>query len=179
MLSLLPDYADPWRLCALGKRYEGTVQLAELPRLAPLLASSEGEAAFVLEFATDQDRRPIVTVTVHSSLTVQCQRCMGPMSLQVDSEAQLGLVTGPGEAERLPTELDPLMVEQGRLELRSLIEDELILSIPPAPMHEPRECEVKLDQVNNDESVAHEQPDAERENPFAALAGLRDELEHD
>ena len=47
MLSLLPDFADPMRLCALGKAYEGAIPLADLSRLAPLLTSTEREAAFV------------------------------------------------------------------------------------------------------------------------------------
>ena len=55
MLSLLPDFADPLRLCALEKAYEGAIPLADLTRLAPLLTSSEGEAAFALVFRMDPD----------------------------------------------------------------------------------------------------------------------------
>lgn len=176
MLSLLPDYADPARLCALGKRYEGTIRLAELPRLAPLLASSEGEAAFVLEFAIDGDRRRVVGVQVRAPLIVECQRCLGPMQIDIDASSWLGIVSGPDEAERLDEDLDPLLVEGDSLALRTLIEDELILAVPPAPLHDPESCEVRLEAVTGDDSDAHEQPDAERENPFAVLAKLRDEL---
>ncbi|MCB1724039.1 MAG: DUF177 domain-containing protein [Gammaproteobacteria bacterium] len=180
MLSLLPDYADPLRLSALGKRYEGKIKLAELPRLGPLLASPEGDASFVLTFGVDQEKRPVVSVAVAAALIVQCQRCMGPMALAVDSVADLAVVSGPDEAERLPAELDPLLIEDGRVELRALIEDELLLSVPPAPMHARENCEVQLDRVNDNELAAHGPADAERENPFAALAGLRDELgKHD
>ena len=76
MLSLLPDFADPLRLCALGKVYEGAVPLADLPRLAPLLTSSEGEAAFVLEFDTDAERRPTVRVRVSAELPLRYQRLL-------------------------------------------------------------------------------------------------------
>ncbi len=169
MLSLLPDFADPLRLCALGKAYEGAIPLADLPRLAPLLTSTEGEAAFVLAFDMDAERRPTVRVRVRARLPLQCQRCLGSMLQDVDADSRLVVVSGPGEAERLPDEVDPLLVEDGRLELRSLIEDELILAIPSAPMHPPRECPVQLGEVNApppEEAVA-EQGTA---NPFAVLA---------
>lgn len=179
MLSLLPDYADPARLCALGKRYEGTVQLAEMPRLAPLLASTEGEAAFVLEFLTDDDRRHVVDVQVTATLMVQCQRCLGPMPIEVDASSRLGVVSGPDEAARLAEDLDPLLVEGDRLALRSLIEDELILAVPPAPLHDPESCEVRLDAVAGDETEAQSEPAAERDSPFSALAKLRDELNNE
>ncbi|MCB1801484.1 MAG: DUF177 domain-containing protein, partial [Gammaproteobacteria bacterium] len=64
----------------------------------------------------------------------------------------------------------------GRLALRSLIEDELILAVPPAPMHDPEACEVRLDEMVDNGKEGQSQPDAERENPFAALAKLRDDL---
>ena len=180
MLSLLPDFADPLRLCALGKAYEGEVALADLPRLSPLLASSEGAAAFALAFGTDGEHRPVVDVSVRASLALCCQRCMQAMRLDVGVSSRLAVVAGPDEAERLPDELDPLLVDEDRLELRSLIEDELILAVPPAPMHLPEECTVTLETWNDDVVPDSETSDAERNNPFAVLAHLKgDADEHD
>lgn len=171
MLSLLPDFADPLRLCALGKVYEGAVPLADLPRLAPLLTSSEGEAAFVLEFDTDAERRPTVRVRVSAELPLRCQRCLGSMRQAVEADARLVVVSGPAEAERLPDDVDPLLVEDGRLELRSLIEDELILAIPAAPSHRPDQCPVSLDEVNAQPAAPRPAEDDDGgQNPFAALA---------
>jgi hypothetical protein len=42
MLSLFPEHADPERLCALGKVYEGDMALSELPRLAESLVDAVG-----------------------------------------------------------------------------------------------------------------------------------------
>ena len=179
MLSLLPDFADPLRLCALGKSYEGTVALAVLPRLAPLLTSSEGEAAFVLAFDTDAERRPVVSVSVAARLAVRCQRCLQPMMVDVDSTSRLAVVSGPDQAERLPDELEPLLVEDGNLELRSLIEDELILAVPSAPLHAPVECEVDLNELNRFDGDDSAQSDDVRESPFAALAKLKNDLGKD
>ena len=173
MLSLLPDFADPVRLCALGKVYDGKVPLAELPRLAPLLTSTEGEAAFVLAFEVDADRRPVVRVKVSANLALQCQRCLGTLHQVVDAESRLVVVAGPDEAERLPDDVDPLLVSEGRLELRSLIEDELILAIPAAPSHSPADCAVSLTQVNRAESVEDRSVSEDTVHPFAALANWK------
>ena len=178
MLSLLPDIADPLRLCALGKAYEGRVDLAEMPRLAPLLTSSEGEAAFALVFETDSERRPVVDVSVRATLALRCQRCMQRMDLYVESHSRLAVVFGPEEAEHLPDALDPLLLDEPRLVLRSLVEDELILSVPPAPRHAPDDCRVKLDEVNSAAEAA-EPADEQlaQANPFAVLAKLKSDTE--
>jgi uncharacterized protein len=173
MLSPMPDFADPWRLCALGRVYAGSVALAEMPRLRPLLASAGGEAHYVLRCGRDADARSIVAVEVRAALPLQCQRCMGEVLVEVEATASLALVAGPEEAARLAEGLDPLLVEDGRIELRTLVEDELILAIPVAPMHPAEVCAVDLAEVN----VAPEQaPEADAEqqaSPFAVLAGWR------
>jgi len=62
--------------------------------------------------------------------------------------------------------------------LRSLVEDELLLAVPAAPMHPPEECPVKLDELNAD---PEQSPDVAQEvagNPFAALAGWKGDKEN-
>ncbi len=180
MLSLLPDFADPLRLCTLGKAYKGAIPLADLSRLAPLLTSTEGEAAFVLEFQMDARQRPTVEVRVRADLAVQCQRCLETMVHEVDSQTRLVVVSGPEEAERLPDDVDPLLVEEDRLALRSLLEDELLLAIPAAPRHRPEDCKVRLDEVNT-RSGPQAEPDteaADAEHPFAALADWKSDKEN-
>ncbi|MCB1785231.1 MAG: DUF177 domain-containing protein [Gammaproteobacteria bacterium] len=176
MLSLLPDFADPLRLCSLGKVYEGTVPLADLPRLAPLLTSTQGEAAFTLAFDMDAERRPVVRVKVSARLALQCQRCLGEMTLDVDSDSLLAVVSGTDEAERLPDALDPLLVEDAKMELRSLIEDELILTIPSAPLHPAQDCKVKVEDVNARSATAPAPREGE-EHPFAALAAWKSDTQ--
>ena len=170
MLSLLPDFADPMRLCALGKAYEGVIPLADLSRLAPLLTSTEGEAAFVLAFQMNADHRPTVRVRVRAGLALQCQRCLDTMIHEVDAETRLVVVSGPEEAERLPDDVDPLLVGDDRFALRSLLEDELLLAIPPAPRHRPEDCKVNLDKVNSQPEQLVESGDEGVEHPFASLA---------
>jgi uncharacterized protein len=179
MLSLLPDYADPERLCGLGKVYEGCIALNDLPRLSALLADTAGEARFRLAFGVDEKKRGIAQVSVQSVLRVKCQRCLGPLDLPVDAQASLAVVRGPDEAARLPAEIDPLLVTGGPISLLSLVEDELMLAVPNAPMHSDADCPVDLQSVNTAADDPHTRMDTTCDNgpasPFAALATLKRE----
>lgn len=167
MSSRLPDYADPFRLCEQGRVFEGSIALKEFERLTPLLASQDGEAAFTLGFDRDSEHGDVVSGTVQAELTLTCQRCLMPMLLRVDSGFRLGVVRGPDEERRLPDELDPLLLEEEKLAPRDLIEDELLLSIPPSPMHPAAECAVDLGRINAVNGPAGE--GVRPENPFAIL----------
>lgn len=173
MSSLLPDFADPRRLCSLGKVYEGALPLGQMPRLAPLLTSTEGDAAFVLAFGRDTEKHDVVTVHVEAEVVLQCQRCLGAMRMTVAEEAILAVVTGPDEAERLPAALDPLLVDDGQVVLRDLVEDELLLALPAAPVHRPGECGISLGQINATEATTIDDEGRRGDNPFAALAELK------
>ena len=174
MLSQLPEQADPRRLCEQGKRYQGSVALRNFPRLAPLLTSHEGEAAFTLEFDRDAERRLRIRGQVSAKLVLRCQRCLGDMSLSVDAHFQLSPVGGLQEAERLPDEYDPLLLEAPLLHPLDLVEDELILAIPPAPRHSEAQCLVDVASYRNEQAEAA-QPDDAKENPFAVLASLKND----
>jgi len=171
MLSQLPVQADPRRLCEQGKTFAGSVALRKMSRLTPLLASSEGEAAFTLEFGQDQERRARIRGHVQACLPLLCQRCLQQMMLRVDAKFQLSPVSGPREAEMLPAEYDPLMLEEQLLQMLDLVEDELILAIPPAPRHPQDECPAAPGDRETPEPVAHDEGEAE--SPFAMLAKLK------
>lgn len=176
MSSPLPDYADPWLLCDQSRSFDGRVELTRMTRLAPLLATTDGEAAFVLAFSRDKKRRAIVQGRVSSSLSLPCQRCLEPVVVEVDSEFALALVGGSQEADLTPEELNPIVVEGNELILLDLLEDELMLALPVAPMHDIAECGVNLEQINQlPEGFETESPvvEVDKENPFAALASLK------
>lgn len=170
MSPSLPERADPWQLCTQGRSFTGRIPLGQFRRLMPLLASTKGEAAFTLDFTRDEQGRSVVRGRVEAELELVCQRCLGSMLLPVAAEVRLALVTGPDAAAQLPEELDPLWVEDGQVQLPDIVEDELLLAVPSTPRHPPQECPAAAKFAQ-----AAEQPEtpAARENPFAALAALK------
>lgn len=164
----IDGFVDPWQDCSKGREYHGAYPLSEFDRLTPLLASLEGEAAFALRFGQDDDRRPVITGRVNAELSLVCQRCLHAMALSVSSEVALSPVSGLEESARLPESLDPLLVADGTVRLRDIVEDELIVAVPVIARHGDSECQLSIEPVSDGETQSQR-----AESPFAVLASLK------
>ncbi len=175
----LPRSVDPFRLAEQESTLEGRIPLERLARLADCLWDDQPPEAsqscqVVLTFGKDDERRRIVSGRVEATVTMQCQRCMGPMPVRLMSVFSLGLVTSDEQARQLPKELEPFLTDDFRADLWSMVEDELLLVLPPFPLHERDDCPATetLEALEPDHSAPV--PDEEaRENPFSVLADLK------
>jgi uncharacterized protein len=167
MSQRLPDHLDPWRFADLGNRISGAFELETLPRLAACLVDTDGEVRFDLEFYRNGSRRPCLRGQVTALLYLECQRCLEKMELPVDSRISLAFVESLDEAERLPEDLDPQLVEEGRVSLRDLIEDELLLALPQVALHPEGTCAPYV--AESGDRIGEEK----RANPFAVLEQLK------
>jgi uncharacterized protein len=168
MSQHLPDHFDPWRFTDLGKRISGSYPLESLPRLRESLVDTQGEVGFTLVFFRGEQHRACVRGKVEATLVLQCQRCLEAMPWPVQSSVSLAFVEGIDEAEILPDALDPVVVEDGLVRLRDLVEDELLLALPQVPMHPLGACG---SQVGAETSPRGIEP--VRESPFAVLSELK------
>ena len=99
-------------------------------------------------------------------LALVCQRCLGPLVEHI--QAQRDFLFAPDEATAAELDADSeddVLAMTRSLDLRALVEDELLLALPLVPRHEV--CPEPLP-VPDDEEVEEERP-----NPFAALAALK------
>ncbi|MCP5406614.1 MAG: DUF177 domain-containing protein [Chromatiaceae bacterium] len=172
MSARLPEFVDPWLLAERGRSISGEFELVKLPRMTEVLIDTGGSVCFALNFSKDAKSRVRITGYVRAGLRLECQRCLEVMLLAVDSTLDLVVIQVPAEAERIPPECEPVLVEDGGLRIVDLIEEELLLAIPLVPMHEPGICTMCTS--STDESV---QLDASTEsgtvNPFAILSQLK------
>lgn len=109
----------------------------------------------------------LLRLAIHTTVGLQCQRCLQPMLHGVEIERRFRFVRNEDEAARMDEEIDDdVLVLAKHLDLAELIEDELILSLPLVPRHEacPQPLLVPEAPVGDAESAPH---------PFAALAVLR------
>ncbi len=132
MSKRLPEHLDPWRFADLGEAFAGSVALQDLSRLRESLLDDQGRASFELEFYRDERRRACLKGRVEATLLLECQRCLKAVLLKVSSDTAIAFVEGFDEAEQLPEALDPWMVEDQRVSLQDLIEDELLLGLAPS-----------------------------------------------
>ncbi len=111
--------------------------------------------------------QPWLHLEAHAGVALECQRCLSPV--QTDLHAQRSVLFVPGEAlaEELDAECDDDVLALTRsLNLRELLEDELLLTLPLVPRHDvcPHPLEAPALEDDGLEAPPH---------PFAALAALK------
>jgi uncharacterized protein len=167
MSTALPPVLDAWRAVSTGARFEGTLPLDRFARLRPSLADTDGQVDYVMQFGRDALDQGYIELTVKGRLPLQCQRSLSRYLEPVDLVQRLGLITREEQEAALPEGTEPLLLQGGaELHPAELIEDELILAMPVVPID-----------PDAGELAAEWQPpadDAEKPNPFAALAALKD-----
>ncbi len=173
MLSRLPDFVDPWHLADVGKTVSGKIGLKDLPRLCTALVSSDGEAVFRLIFGRDEKRRIRIGGYVQAILVLECQRCLDDMQQQIDSRLNLVVIETSVEANVISEACEPVQLDNKRIRLMDLVEDELLLSIPQVPRHEPSQCKRKLDAPFFSAGGLDRDDVTEKANPFTVLARLK------
>lgn len=105
-------------------------------------------------------------LTAATALALECQRCLKPVGVSIDIERGFLFVHGEDAAAQLDADGDDDVLALTRaLDLRELIEDELLLAMPLVPRHEL--CPEPLP-VRRDDGLPDDAP-----NPFAALAALK------
>lgn len=125
---------DVERLADVGERHDFDVDLAEFPRLADQLARSGARARGSLQVAREQ-RVPVVDVEVHAQLPLICQRCLEVVEVMVEGRARVAVVADLASADALGADFDPFLSTDGRLALRDLAEEQLLLGLPLVARH--------------------------------------------
>lgn len=167
MSIALPENLDPWRMVQAGRAFEGSVPVQAMERLRDLLASSQGMVGYKIEFGIDEFDIAFVDILVDAELTLVCQRSMKPFVQPVRIDQRLGLIRAEVEEAALPENYEPLLVVDGQLRMRDVIEDELILALPLVPLSPG----APLEQVPVTAGPGPE--DDQPANPFAALGQLK------
>ncbi len=170
MSPQLPDLSNPWRLVQYHKSYEGKARAESLPRLRDAVQAIVDEVAYRLQFGRDSEGRAMISGKVDARVTMECRRCMQPVELPVQSRLSLVLVASEAEAERLPDDLDLVILEDGPMRPMDLIEDELLLSLPAYPCHPGDVC---LDSIRTAAGDEDRDGVTSEDNPFAVLAELK------
>ncbi|WNK21456.1 YceD family protein [Halomonas piscis] len=174
LTSRLPDRVEPYKLAARRERLEGRVALSGLSRLAEEAGPQSGDCRVVLEFGIDAQGRREIHGSLEASLMLACRRCLVPIEHPVKSDFLLGMVADEALAGELPASHEPVLVENEQLNLLTLVEDELILSLPQVIYHDEADCLVPAEQLVSKADEAEEDEAASDDNPFAVLRTLKD-----
>jgi len=168
----LPLEIDPFRMAEVGRLMAGKVEITTLKRLLPLLESTTGYIDIELEFNIDEGGVRYMHGKIATTLVLKCQRCMEAMDLPLQNEFSLAFVHSESEAELLPEQYEPQIVESTPVHLMDMLEDEILLSLPQIPMHDEAECSIQS--FNDENELVEQQSEKEdKPNPFAVLEKLK------
>ena len=153
---------DSVEFARAGEELSGSVAVAELARLADSLFDTDGTLTFDLKGGCDARQRLRLKLKVGGSIDLQCQRCLGKLVYGVSTTTSLLVLTDEAAIDEGEIEdLDGVPAAKD-IDVRSLVEDEVLLALPLAPRHAEGECNPAVKGAGN--PVA---------SPFAALARLK------
>ena len=166
-----PPWSQPLDVdrLALGEtEIDFDVPLAELPRLRSRIAGIGGRVRGSARFGR-RSGFAVVELVLAGKATLQCQRCMRPMEMILDSTTEVALILAEADAAEVPEDLEPVLAREGRTSIGELVEEELLLALPIVPLHEElSECAVPASAP----LLAGEEPEHVTQRPFAGLGDL-------
>jgi len=172
LTSQLPSRVEPYKLAARRERLEGLVVLDGLKRLADEAGAQTGDCRVTLDFGVDAQGRREIHGSLEAMLMLACRRCLEPMARSVKSEFLLGMVAEESLAGELPASHEPVLVKNEQLDLLTVVEDELILSLPQVVYHDEADCLVSA-QLLVSKADGPAEASAPADNPFAVLRALK------
>jgi uncharacterized protein len=161
---------------ANNESHTGDERLAQFGRLMEESQGLGGETlvAYSLQGSLQSDAagkdEPWLHLAASATLSMVCQRCLGPVDVPVAFERDFRFVATEelAEVEDEESEEDVLVLSKS-FNLLDLMEDELLMAMPPVPKHEICPKPVKLQATD----AAFEETPSEKPNPFAVLQQLK------
>jgi uncharacterized protein len=197
--ALDPQHLDVAAFAADAGKLDGDFGVAGLPRLAssecPPDAGVSDAAGRPIPWSSDEtvptrrvrwhavgSLRPVsglppeiwLALRADATVVMQCQRCLLPVAVAVDVDRRFRFVEGEDAAAALDEEIeDEVLALPRSLDLRTLVEDEMLLALPLVPRHDT--CPEPLPRSFGEDELDEEAA----EHPFAKLAILRKDTEGD
>lgn len=181
---MLSERVDSTRLDELAKKGVGLVfslPAADFARLSACTYSTDmgqtgsgrdtdglGELAANLQFDIGPDGFPRVGLSVTGRLSLQCQRCLKPVSWPVRIATRLSVLDSDEQMELIENPFDSVLISADGLDLATVIEDEILAALPMVPVHRD---DPKCWQASGEESKSAIDVEL-MHRPFADLASL-------
>lgn len=170
----LPKTVEVRTLAARQVTVSGALSADRLSRLSAVIVSASKPFDVIADCFRDEEGRYIVKLKVAGAVEMACQRCLTPVTAQVDALSTLAAVWTDEQAANLPARYEPLITE-GEVDLWQLVEEELLLALPSFNYHGDEQCGAKVGLAVAADDVEAVGADTERDrnNPFEVLASLK------
>lgn len=136
---------DSLEFARAGRQISGRLPVTGFSRISDVLINGEGTLDYTIAGASDGQGQPRLELQVAGTLRLQCQRCLEPLDYRVAIANTLNLVPAGSpmlESDDMMDVVDaPDCIEANEeLDVVALIEDEILLDLPPHPRHAEGAC---------------------------------------
>jgi uncharacterized protein len=117
---------------------QGELPIADLTRVLDLLADSAGFFTYRAQGKTGLRKRSQLLLELDGTFSLCCQRCLEAIEYPLEVRSLLEFVDDENDLtqEEIEDDSKDFLLTQKELDVMALIEDEIILALPPAPCHE-------------------------------------------
>jgi uncharacterized protein len=147
-----------------GGRLQGELAVASMPRLEDVVVEQSGTVRYAIAGSVNAHGRPVLDVRTEATLPLVCQRCLARVDYKLQRTSRFLLVESeknlPDVAEEDPN-IETIPAD-ALTDVPDVIEQEVLLGLPIAPMHPRGACEGFL-----------ELPRDDKPSPFAVLERLK------
>lgn len=164
---------DVRKAASRGATISGSLRPNDLQRFRSLLSDDNGVIESQLKFYRDDENRYLVHLEAQAHVNVVCQRCLEAMPLTLNCDNILAVLWNDEEARHLPRHLDPVIAASEDYCLWDMVEEELILAMPPFNYHDTEQCNEFLVKINADQGKTEPVVIRSKPNPFDVLAQLK------
>jgi uncharacterized protein len=166
------EAAELREMAGSGARLTVRPGRADLGRLAKLLAAEDDDGGRIeidasIRIDAGSEGYPQLTLEIDGRLGLRCQRCLRAVAYPLRVRSRLTVLPADILARQLAQPFDAIVMEDDRLDLEKVVEDEILSALPMAPAHEPG---AKCEQAVPDAIIETEAEQTHR--PFAELAAL-------
>lgn len=160
----LPQSVTAKKLVDSGAKLAGFIDADRLPRIADAVENIPAKIAVELAFSRNASYKAIIDLQIIGNVQMQCQRCLASVTVPLKIDNSLTIVAHDEEAKSRIKELEPIMLEEGILDIDTLVEEEILLGLPLVAMHPLLDsmsldeqgtaiCDSSLDMVSDQQSV--------------------------
>jgi len=155
---------DSLEFARLQGELSGHLKPSELPRLADVLFDSDCKLDYQISGESVSKvlgGEHALVVSINGKLRLVCQRCLGALDYTLKIRRRLVLVRGGRWPDESLEDDDSDAIEaSGEMNVVQLLEEEILLALPLAPMH--KDCAIPSNSAASN-----------KESPFAKLAQLK------
>jgi uncharacterized protein len=163
---------DPEQWTQQERHLKGALNTLEMTRLQTTLYRPDAQiATATAHIAIDWrfhvvEHHNVVEGQINFDLPFQCQRCMDVLHWQKQRIIRLCLLQPDEKDNNLPSGYEATLLEESQITLLDLVEEETLLNLPLAPVHDVCSTNHYLGQPIN---IERDQPN----NPFNILSQLK------